>query len=111
MCSHVITFDNEVMLFNFRKLRKRDASKFHVQLCFAILGVLIVLLIGVDRTEVFGVCVTASALLHYFTLVSVMWMGAEALLMFQKLVIVFVQITTKYIVIVSLVCWRKCLSQ
>ena len=91
----------------FRKLRKRDASKFHIQLCFSILGVLLVLLIGVDRKEVFGVCVTASVLLHYFTLASVMWMGAEALLMFQKLVIVFVQITTKYIVILSLVCWCK----
>ena len=91
----------------FRKLRKRDASKFHIQLCFSILGVLLVLLIGVDRKEVFGVCVTASVLLHYFTLASVMWMGAEALLMFQKLVIVFVQITTKYIVILSLICWCK----
>ncbi|KAL5497151.1 hypothetical protein EMCRGX_G013575 [Ephydatia muelleri] len=32
-------------------------------------------------------------------------MGAEALLMFQKLVIVFVQITTRFIVILSLICW------
>ena len=62
---------------------------------------------GIDRTEVYGVCVAMSALLHYFTLVAVMWMGAEALLMFQKLVIVFAQITTKYIIIVSLVCWCK----
>jgi hypothetical protein len=54
---------------------------------------------------VFEGCVTVSVLIHYFTLVAVMWMGAEALLMFQKLVIVFVQITTRYIVIVSLVCW------
>ena len=51
-----------------------------------------------------------SALVHYFTLVAVMWMGAEALFMFQKLVIVFVQITTKYIIIVSVVCWGKSLS-
>ena len=50
---------------------------------------------------------TVSVLLHYFTLVAVMWMGAEALLMFQKLVIVFIQITTRYIIIVSLVCWCK----
>ena len=46
-----------------------------------------------------------SVLIHYFTLVAVMWMGAEALLMFQKLVIVFVQITTRFIVILSLICW------
>ena len=48
-----------------------------------------------------------SVLIHYFTLVAVMWMGAEAVFMFQKLVIVFSQTTTKYIVTVSLVCWCK----
>ena len=31
--------------------------------------------------------------------------GAEALLMFQKLVLVFYQITTRYIFILSLICW------
>jgi len=56
---------------------------------------------------VYGGCVTVSALIHYFTLVAVMWMGAEAVLMFQKLVIVFVRITTKFIIAVSLVCWCK----
>ena len=50
---------------------------------------------------------TVSVLIHYFTLAAVMFMGAEAVLMFQKLVIVFVRITTRYIVAVSLVCWRK----
>ena len=48
-----------------------------------------------------------SLLVHYFTLVAVMWMGAEALLMFQKLVIVFVRITTKFIIFVSIICWSK----
>ena len=52
-------------------------------------------------------CLTVSLLVHYFALAAVMWMGAEALLMFQKLVIVFVRITKKYIVIVSIVCWSK----
>ena len=48
---------------------------------------------------------TVSVLIHYFTLVAVMWMGAEALLMFQKIVIVFVRITTRYIIAVSIICW------
>jgi len=51
--------------------------------------------------------VAVSALIHYFTLVAVMWMGAEAVLMFQKLVVVFAHITTKFIIVVSLVCWCK----
>ena len=55
----------------------------------------------------YGGCVLISGLVHYFTLVAVMWMGAEALLMFQKLVIIFVRITTKFIIAVSLVCWSK----
>ena len=52
-------------------------------------------------------CVAVSVLVHYFTLAAVMWMGAEALFMFQKLVIVFAQITTKYIIIVSITCWSE----
>ena len=48
-----------------------------------------------------------SLLVHYFSLVAVMWMGAEALLMFQKIVIVFVQITAKFIIIVSVIYWSE----
>ena len=93
--------------FRFRKLRQRDASKFHIQLSIALICMLLVFIVGVERTENYGGCVTVSVLIHYFTLVAVMWMGAEALLMFQKVVIVFIHITTRYLVILSLVCWCK----
>ena len=56
---------------------------------------------------IYGGCLSVSVLVHYFTLVAVMWMGAEALLMFQKVVIVFVHISKKYITTVSVVCWSK----
>ncbi len=68
---------------------------------------LIVFLTGIDQTDPSGGCVAVSALIHYFTLASVLWMGAEAVLMFQKLAIVFVQISNRYIICVSLVCWRE----
>ena len=68
---------------------------------------LLVFVIGIDRTEKLGVCVTVSALIHYFTLSSVMWMGAEAIVMFQKLDREFVHTTTRQIVTISLVCWGK----
>ena len=71
---------------------------------------LMVFVAGINQTDQFGGCVAVSALIQYFTLVSMMWMGAEAMLMFQKLVIVFVQITTKYVIIVSLICWCKLFS-
>ena len=96
-----------------RKLRQKDTSKYHIQLSLAILLMLIVSFVLVvlsaeNVASLYGGCVTVSVLVHYFTLVAVMWMGAEALLMFQKLVIVFVRITTKFIVAVSIVCWSKC---
>ena len=69
---------------------------------------LIVFVSGINQTGVYGGCVLVSVLIHYFTLASVMWMGAEAVLMFRKLVIVFGQISTKFFVIISLICWRKC---
>ena len=95
-----------------RKLREKDASKYHVQLSLAILFMLVVslALIALSAENVaalYGGCVMVSIFVHYFTLVAVMWMGAEALLMFQKLVIIFTRITTKFIVYVSIICWSK----
>ena len=96
----------------FRKLRQKDASKYHIQLSLAILLMLIVAFVVVvfsatDATPLYGGCVTMSVLVHYFTLVAVLLMGAEALLMFQKLVLVFSRVTTKLLVSVSIVCWSE----
>ena len=93
--------------FLYRKLRERDSTRFHIQLCIALFCMLIIFVSGINRTSVYGGCVFVSVLIHYFTLVAMMWMGAEAVLMFQKLVIVFTSITTRYIIAVSLVCWCK----
>ena len=69
---------------------------------------LILVVFSAERVDtIYGGCVALSLLVHYFTLVAVMWMGAEALLMFQKLVVIFVRITTRFIVIVSIICWSK----
>ena len=72
---------------------------------------LIIFVCGIDKTAVYGGCVAVSALIHYFTLVAVMFMGAEAALMFKKLVIsVFSSTSTKFFVAVSLICWCKCIT-
>ena len=88
-----------------RKLRIRDASKFHVQLCLAMLLMLIMFLGGINHPEHLIGCTIASLLIQYFTLTTVFWMGAEAVLMFKKLVIVFGSISTTFIVCISLICW------
>ena len=65
--------------------------------------------IAIDKTENIGGCVAVSIMVQYFTLVVFMVMAAESLLMFQKLVLVFVQISVAYQVLNSLVCWGKCI--
>ena len=72
-----------------------------------VVALVLVALSAENVAALYGGCVTVSVLVHYFTLVAVLWMGAEALLMFQKLVIVFVRITSKHIVTISIVCWCK----
>ena len=90
-----------------RKLRPRDVTKFHLQLSIALFCLLLVFMVGIERNENEIVCTAMSALIHYFTLAAVLWMGAEAVLMFQKLIIVFGSITVKFFVTVSLICWCK----
>uniref|UniRef100_A0A1X7T9F7 G-protein coupled receptors family 2 profile 2 domain-containing protein n=1 Tax=Amphimedon queenslandica TaxID=400682 RepID=A0A1X7T9F7_AMPQE len=92
-------------LLIFKSLRQRDTSKFHIQLCLSLIFMLIVFVVGIDRVSVRAGCITVGVLIHYFALVSWMWMGAEAVLMFQKLVIVFTNLTWKYFLIVSITCW------
>ena len=68
---------------------------------------LIVFVAGIDKTSHRIGCITTGALVHYFTLAAIMWMGAEAVLMFQKLVIVFGTLTFQFFLLVSIICWGK----
>ena len=73
--------------FDFRDFRQKDVAKFHVQLAMSMMFMLIVFVAGIDRTENRAGCITVGVLLHYLILVTWMWMAAEAVLLFQKLVI------------------------
>lgn len=100
------------MFYLFRKLREKDISKYHIQLSFSMIFMLIasfaLIALSVDNsTDPYGGCVTVSVLVHYFTLVAVLWMAAVALFIFQKVMFVFHKITTKFTVGVSIFCWSK----
>eukprot|EP00731_Ephydatia_muelleri_P031794 Em0023g301a len=92
-------------LCGFRKQRRTDVSKFHIQLCTALFCMLLFFLVGIDRTENKYVCTAMSILILYFTIASVCWMGAEAVLMFQMLIVVFRRTTNRQIVIISVITW------
>lgn len=66
---------------------------------------LLVFVVGISRTENIIVCTAVSALIQYFTLAAAFWMGAEAVLMFKKLIIVFGRTTKSFLVVISLICW------
>lgn len=68
---------------------------------------LVVFMAGINRTEHREGCIAVGVILHYLILVIWMWTGAEAILLFQKLVFVFKKTTTLYLVIVSIVCWGQ----
>ena len=66
---------------------------------------LIVFVSGISEVGQKPGCVIVGLLIHYFTLVAWIWMGAEAVLMFQKIVIVFVTTSWRYHALVSGICW------
>ena len=96
-----------MFLYILRKFRQKDVAKFHVQLAVSMILMLIVFMAGIGRTENRAGCITVGVLLHYLILVTWMWMAAEAVLLFQKLVIVFKKTTTLYMTIISILCWGK----
>ena len=68
---------------------------------------LIVFVIGIDRLHPVEGCIIVGVLIHYFALVTWMWMGAEAVLMFKKIIIVYSAVTWHFILVVSFICWGK----
>lgn len=86
-------------------MRKRDNTKFRLQLCLAMILMLVFFALGIYQVETFEICVVSSALLHYFTLVSAMWMFADALLMLLKLTLMLSHPSLCFVVSVSLLCW------
>ena len=99
-----------------RNVRKKDISKFHIQLALSILLALTVHTIDSiialsEGTLNQVVCIILSALTHYFIIAEFMWMGAEGVLLCQKVSCVFKKTTTLYLFIVSFICWGKCLDK
>ncbi|XP_033122131.1 uncharacterized protein LOC117121139, partial [Anneissia japonica] len=83
LCATVFTF-----LSN-KKFRRSDSKKILCQLCLSLLGLYIVFLAGIDRTNNSGGCTAVGALLHYFLLSSIFWMSVQAVNMYYLFVKVF----------------------
>ena len=99
-----------------RNIRKKVVTKFHIQLALSmllmLLSNLINYMVNTELNNLLGqrICVLVS-FLWYTILVVLMWMGAEGLLLFQKLLLVFKKTTTLYIIVVSLICWGESMQK
>ncbi|KAL2768105.1 adhesion G-protein coupled receptor G4, partial [Daubentonia madagascariensis] len=91
----------------FHKLRKDYPSKILINLCTALLMLNLVFLVNswLSSFQEVGLCVTAAVALHYFLLVSLTWMGLEAVHMYFALVKVFNIYIPNYILKFCLVGW------
>ncbi|XP_042125201.1 adhesion G-protein coupled receptor G4 [Peromyscus maniculatus bairdii] len=91
----------------FHKLRKDYPSKILINLCTALLMLNLAFLVNswLASFQQAGLCITAAVALHYFLLVSLTWMGLEAVHMYFALVKVFNTYIPNYILKFCLAGW------
>ena len=96
--------------FLFRRLRKELAAKILIQLCIALLCVLIVFIVGIERSRVGPIgCYIVAVLLHYFILATFLWMLIEAHFMYLAFVKVWSQHGAHELLKCSFIAWGRTL--
>ncbi|XP_038052047.1 uncharacterized protein LOC119724848 [Patiria miniata] len=73
----------------FGNLRATRSRQILMHLCMALLCLYVAFLAGIDATNNGAICTAVAAVIHYFTLASMCWMGVEARNMYLLLVRVF----------------------
>ena len=96
--------------FPSRKPRSKLSGKILILLCMSLILLLIVFLIGIERTSSTQSCRTVAAFLHYFILTTFMWMGVEAANLYQMFVKIFQTQTRSqkgFLIRASITAWGK----
>ena len=95
----------------FRELRKKLPPKILLSLCISLIALLVVFLVGAERTSNKVGCRIIGAFLHYFMLTTFLWMAVEAENLHHMFVTVFKRRSqAKFIGLASLIAWGKYLS-
>ncbi|KAI8516421.1 hypothetical protein Bbelb_050020 [Branchiostoma belcheri] len=76
-----------------------------INLCVALLAVLVIFLAGINRTASPIGCKVVAALLHYFLLAALMWMAVEAVNLYRAVVQVFDSVSGHFIIKAGAVAW------
>ena len=90
-----------------RKLRQGRAQQTLFNMSVALLCSEVVVLVGLKQTTNYGVCLAVAVLLHYFILVSFLWMLIEAVLQYLTFVKVLGTYISKYTLKTVLPAWGE----
>ncbi|XP_022103955.1 adhesion G-protein coupled receptor G4-like [Acanthaster planci] len=89
-----------------RSLRVKIPSRILICLCFSLLCLYLIFLVGIEQTSSGNGCLVVAVLLHYFTLASMAWMAVEATNMYLLLVKVINTISMRrFMLHASLAAW------
>ena len=91
----------------FRHLRNGRGQQVLVNLSLAMLCSAIIFLVGMDKTSNKIGCVVVAALLHYFILVSFMWMLVEGVLQYLRFVKVLGTYIPRFLLKSAIPAWGK----
>ncbi|XP_019634560.1 PREDICTED: adhesion G-protein coupled receptor G7-like [Branchiostoma belcheri] len=76
-----------------------------INLCVALLAILVIFLAGINRTASPIGCKVVAALLHYFLLAALMWMAMEAVNLYRAVVQVFDHVSENFVIKAGAVAW------
>ncbi|XP_038060762.1 uncharacterized protein LOC119731635 [Patiria miniata] len=98
----VITIITYVAL---KKLRSKRPQQILLHFCFALAGLYLAFLAGIEATASGVGCIIVAVLIHYFTLASVSWMAVEATNMYLLFVRVLNANVSNFLLIASILAW------
>ncbi|XP_048773083.2 adhesion G-protein coupled receptor G2-like isoform X2 [Ostrea edulis] len=89
----------------FKPLRQGRGQQTLLNLALALLCSMIIFLAGMERTESYYGCIAVAALMHYFLLVSFMWMLVEGFLQYLRFVRVLGTYIPRFMLKASIPAW------
>ena len=97
---------------SFRNLRKKEHEQILINLCFALMGMYLVFILGAHAAPIPVLCGISAALLQYFMLVFFSWTAVEAFFLYRKLVKVLGVREIRWLVLkIGLIVWGTFTSQ
>ena len=99
---------SKLLFFSSRKLRQGRAQQTLFNLAVALLCSMMLFLIGIKQTHHDTLCMIVAVLLHYFILVSFMWMLMEAILQYLTFVKILGTYITRFTLKTVIPAWGEC---